>query len=1587
MLSYQLLSRTKYSSLKADCAQAFKEGTTLKTAATCAVCARRTFSHDLLFTKKHTKCNRFDVTEVSLEALRIIDPFVLSRPGNHFDFQNPFLDGLALDCAGLHLTVSPSQIDICSECKTQLDKVPSRIPPLSLANGNIRGFLPEDLQDCTWLEERLCAKFLASAYVIRLYDFTGVDSPEERPRVMKGHSCAFPLNTMATATKLPWSFSDAGPLVSCLVIGPRKPRPADLRNVFKVRKQKVRALLDYLKANFKDYPQFEVDKAALDSLPEDDVPELFMRHVVYQNEGLVPSLFDQETSGIEPHPGLSEADDIAAENGRTFIEHHGLLDVHGVSVPQHKRAAAALKNATGLERPDLIIKHETVKRVADHVALGGSLRSLTGEEQTIFTLLKKCELISVKVPGSKAIMNRARADIRSYVGEHGIFQLFLTLNPRPEHAPSFQIFFGDTTVELNLRAPQMPPHSTRAIRVADDPVAAAGYFHFQVAAIFQYLFGWDIRSKASTPEGGILGRLSAFFLVKEHTMRGQLHGHALLWLEGGLNPGDLRRKLHQDEEFQSRYLAFMDDIIHHHLPDAPDDEDVIMAEVGEGDHSRSPSNLKRDPRQEMPPSPLDEHYAEEFREDHRLLGEALQRHQQPKFDPETNSVHLRVKDPDINWHNPELPVATRYNHDLKSVQSGRSSAAAAAYITSYATKSDETPANQISMINTVFQRLEEHSEVSVETKTLLSKCVMQFGRERQLHAQQVATYVRDLGDTMQSHQTVPMLSGSMISKVYRLWGNPRDSTLDSSSMPDVDMAVIPNSGISEMANQQVEPGADVADSEAGDSEEMQYLSSGGLAHQVDDYLRRGTTLKYVVFYVFVRYSHLVLQPKKPNKSHHRLDESHPNFKTHFHRYNVDRPRGIPRMISKSDGTQSHGDPYCAAMLTHFRPFSIHSPIKAQHATYEDIFATTAFSASAIKVMSNWAALMECDDARDEEQLLRRKREATRDAHNDEAMQLTAEDGIDDPEADINTDALRKQERTQSMETTDFVGALSGSGWFEATSHILPTEPVSTTHLCPPFSNSRKRQWTKEQNDVEAAQKAERTVAKASSGVLSRDLGFEEHFKSADTLLSAALDFDDVSRPEIPPDTEVMADIDQALRIGTQKLDEPFGGINVIFAGDLCQLPPVASSPLYTVKSGAAQSAEVRTKIELGRAAWLQLVEVVDFDQQMRMKDPQMAETLSRLRLRECTEAYADLFNGNVLRSRSNKAGATLQAHTGAIALARTNETVRVLNLRKAAVQAQSTSNTLVISHAQDSSTSKLSETQRRALLSYNGSARSRSAIGRVPLFVGMPVVYRGPNISVTLGITNGTFATVAGWDLERDEWGLTVPRGVVLQFSPGAKWTMTGLPSGCLPISPGTSTFNFLNTGSTTPTSTTQGASTTTASQRVSRKQFPVQPGFAMTIHSAQGVTSDSGVIVDLRSGGFEAEDYTLDVIDIIADSDGSDDGEQPLSEHSGPIVQPSDATLDEPTIASAARSSSNDAIQPSNSTSDALTIASASESTSDTVTQPPSSSNTWDGNIDLASFLASGNSSNLLNGASPFPFQQQTPQPIPSTWFITYVP
>ncbi|KAE8222469.1 hypothetical protein CF326_g8372, partial [Tilletia indica] len=824
--------------VKESCLQSFREGINLAVGPTCAVCSRRTFNEDLLFTKNHVTCLSIARKSIDLEVLRIVDKDILARPGGHFQYSDSSLNDLALDPAGIHCSESGTRLDICSDCNKSLEHDPPQLPALAMANGNIRGWLPEHLQDITWFEERLCARYLGSACVIRLYDLTSPGAPAERPRVMKGHACAFPLNTVATATKLPWAVGDGEAMVSCLVIGPRQPRLSDLRNVFKVRRQKVEDLLKYLRANFKDYPQFETDEEALNALPEDGVPESILRCVGYNPSEDPRSLFDKETSGVQPHPAMEESTEEDETHGQTFLEHHGLVDINGASISSAERTAGALFNVTGSDRPELVVKYgsafikeydnpalfpgmfptlfpwgiggfeqqrqtplglakqgsylldladpafrrhqsfvfilcnikqrravhngstlacryrdfdrvanvirnldpKMVKDIANHLRDGGRMSDLTAEERKIHDLLKKCEVVSAKVPGSKAVMNLARADIRAYVGQFGIFQLFLTLTPSTAHMPVFHVFYGDASVKLDLKAPELPSASVANVRLADDPVAATDTFHFHIAAVFKFLFGYDMRMKRSCADGGVLGHLKAFFLVKEHTMRGQLHGHILIWLEGGINPGDLRNLMKTDTEFRQRYLAFFDDLIVHELP-------PLAESTGE-------ETSARDIRRQLPPLPSDAGFAATFIREHHLL--------EPTFDEESSSISPRIRDPTINWHNPTLLVATRHNHDLKSVQSGRSGVAAASYITSYATKSDETPSNQISMINTVYERMAALDETAENVKSLLTKCVMQFGRERQLHAQQVVTYVRDLGDTWHSHTTIAMLSGRMM---------------------------------------------------------------------------------------------------------------------------------------------------------------------------------------------------------------------------------------------------------------------------------------------------------------------------------------------------------------------------------------------------------------------------------------------------------------------------------------------------------------------------------------------------------------------------------------------------------------------------------------------------------------------------------------------------------------------------------------------------------------------------------------------------------------------------------------------------------
>ncbi len=156
--------------------------------------------------------------------------------------------------------------------------------------------------------------------------------------------------------------------------------------------------------------------------------------------------------------------------------------------------------------------------------------------------------------------------------QRGVPQLFLTINPCPQHSPIFQVIYGDMNVNLDDRYPNLVLGKERAERLARDPVAASDFFDFSIRCIFEDLFGWNYAESKSSEEGGILGKLDAFYGTTEFTERGTLHGHFLLWLKGGLNPSEVHKRLSESTEYQSKFFEFFDSIIHTQLPEIDMDD-------------------------------------------------------------------------------------------------------------------------------------------------------------------------------------------------------------------------------------------------------------------------------------------------------------------------------------------------------------------------------------------------------------------------------------------------------------------------------------------------------------------------------------------------------------------------------------------------------------------------------------------------------------------------------------------------------------------------------------------------------------------------------------------------------------------------------------------------------------------------------------------------------------------------------------------------------------------------------------------------------------------------------------------------------
>lgn len=642
---------------------------------------------------------------------------------------------------------------------------------------------------------------------------------------------------------------------------------------------------------------------------------------------------------------------------------------------------------------------EIVDSVAEHLENHRSEQDMSPEQKKVMDVLYKVNTISANVPGSHASKIRLRNEIRSYMGYKGLPHIYLTMNPSPAHSPVFQVMYGDETVNLFDQFPQLVPSRERALRLAADPVAAADFFDHSITCFLQEMLGWDPVRKKSKPKGGILGKVDAYYGTAEYTERGCLHGHFLIWLEGGLNPREVHSSLADNPDFQKRFLSFFDDISRHDL--GPIEMNVEKT---------------YEPRVEMPPPiPLTDaekaRWAQVFATHVKMCGEVLQRHghrpvcfkygrvdkcrflfphdivKEARFDPETNSIYLTCLDPWVNYYNPYILVFCRHNHDIKCILSGKAAKSAMFYITDYITKMDLKTHEMLSLMSRAVAAIPppdcENRFPLERAKMVLHKCLSQFTKRQQIHAQQAVRYLRGLGDSMQSHKTVSMMSAGIV-----------DAFLTAGRF-----------------DRAAEAAASLTSSEVEETVEPSslpvFLNRNGKAQIIDqvlDYIHRGDGLAHMCFYDFVRFVKKVPIGKSdadvlvsenfdeddemavPNldsrdddegdrngrKPRHSFMPSHPQHETHELMQKSDESvlfegrELIPRVVGCSIPRPSK-EHYHAFMLAHFRPFRFGDPLCAMSST-KALFETYSFNEFHRSVMENWDAIHECEDERDQERL-------------------------------------------------------------------------------------------------------------------------------------------------------------------------------------------------------------------------------------------------------------------------------------------------------------------------------------------------------------------------------------------------------------------------------------------------------------------------------------------------------------------------------------------------------------------------------------------------------------------------------------------
>jgi len=319
---------------------------------------------------------------------------------------------------------------------------------------------------------------------------------------------------------------------------------------------------------------------------------------------------------------------------------------------------------------------------------------------------------------------------------------------------------------------------------------------------------------------------------------------------------------------------------------------------------------------------------------------------------------------------------------------------------------------------------------------------------------------------------------------------------------------------------------------------------------------------------------------------------------------------------------------------------------------------------------------------------------------------------------------------------------------------------------------------------------------------------------------------------------------------TNEHNKPFGGKNIIFAGDFAQLPPTNGSPLYSNAVSRIQKNTMTKRDQestIGRILWHQITTVVILTQNMRQTemsedDKNFRIALGNMRYAACTND--DLEFLKTLYVNRNKKEKTLSDSNF-----RNVSVITSLNTQKDQINescsfrfARETKRQLTHFYSIDKvGNSGLERKKRRSRASNKVSAIADIPIdiqktlwessphtsehfpGKLSLCLGMPIMIRN-NDATELCITKGQEAYVVGWDAIKGPKGQNVLETLYLELkNPPKTIELPHLPKNVIPM-----TRESKNVKCSLPND---------YEINIIRQQINVLPNFSITDYASQGKT------------------------------------------------------------------------------------------------------------------------------------------------------